>query len=287
MAAHRAKKRLKEEEMSDEALSFQLIQPYFTKLQSKMPGTLAYMIRDVDKRLLRTFVMLKPMVTAFRSCLPVLSLDACHLTSRFKGVLMSATMVDGERQTQLLAWGTAPIENFEHWNWFANLLRQGLAIDYTEQKREEQKGDGGEEQEGEQEGERGEGQKGEGDGDGEEEGDDPPPPPPPPPISRTLAIFTDREKGLALAIRNHFPDCSHFYCVFHIKKNIHAKFGLKGPLNNMLWAAANAPLVAEFRYWMKRIEAEDSRVHRYLEKIHPAQWATICMQVSAIGSCMC
>jgi hypothetical protein len=259
--------------MSDEVRSFQLIQPYFTKLQSKMPGTLAFMTRDVDKRLLRTFVILKPMVTAFRSCLPVLSLDACHMTSRFKGVLMSATMVDGEHQTQLLAWGTAPIEIFEHWNWFADLLRQGLTIDYTEQKREEQKGDGGEEQEGDggQEdqkgdgGDGGEGRKGDGD-DGKH--------PLPPPISRALAIFTDREKGLAKAIQNHFPDCSHFFCAFHIKKNIIVKFGLKGPLNNLFWAAANAPLVADFHFWMKRIEAEDSRVHRYLEKIHPAQWAT-------------
>jgi hypothetical protein len=151
-------------------------------------------------------------------------------------------MVDGEHQTQLLAWGTAPVENFEHWNWFAYLLRQGLAIDYTEQKQEEEQEEGG--GGGEQEGERGGGQKGDGDGDGEE-GDDPPPPPPP--ISRALAIFTDREKGLAKAIKQHFPDCSHFFCVFHIKKNIIAKLGLNGPLNNMLWAAANAPLVSEFK----------------------------------------
>jgi hypothetical protein len=59
--------------------------------------------------------------------------------------------------------------------------------------------------------------------------------PRPPPISRALVIFTDREKGLAKAIKNHFPDCSHFFCVFHIKKNIIVKFlGLKGPLNKML-----------------------------------------------------
>jgi hypothetical protein len=88
------------------------------------------------------------------------------MTNSFKGVLMSsATMVDGEHQTQLLAWGTAPVENYEHWNWFAYLLRQGLAIDYTEQKQEEQEGDGGEEQ---QEGDGGrEERKGDG-GDGGE-----------------------------------------------------------------------------------------------------------------------
>ncbi len=162
--AHRANKRVEEAQMSDEVRSFQLIQPYFAKLQSKMTGTLALMTRDIlECRLLRTtFVMLKPMVTAaFRSCLPVMSLDACHMTNSFKGVLMSATMVDGgEHQTrQCLAWGTAPVENYEHWNWFAYLLRQGLAIDYTEQKQEEQEGEGGEER---QEGDGGEGRKGDG-----------------------------------------------------------------------------------------------------------------------------
>jgi hypothetical protein len=44
----------------------------------------------------------------------------------------------------------------------------------------------------------------------------------------------------------------------------------------MLWAAANAPLVVgDFETWMKRmIEGVDSRVHKYLEKIHRA----LCMQ---------
>ncbi len=59
--------------MSDEVRSFQL----------------ALMTRDVECRLLWTFVMLKPMVMAFRSCLSVLSLvDACHMTNSFKGVLL-------------------------------------------------------------------------------------------------------------------------------------------------------------------------------------------------------
>jgi hypothetical protein len=94
--------------MSDEEVrSFQLIQPYFSKLQIKMPGTVSLLTRDVECRLLRTFVMLKPMVPGFRSCLPVLwSLDdACHMSNSFKGVLMSAStmMIDGERRTQLLA----------------------------------------------------------------------------------------------------------------------------------------------------------------------------------------
>jgi hypothetical protein len=102
-------------------------------------------------------------------------------------------MDGGERRTQLFSWGTAPIENYEHWDWFAyQLLRQvGLARDYKEQKQEEQKGDapGGEGRKGDggegRKGDGGKGQKGEG-GEGKN-------PRPPPPISSwALGIFTDR-----------------------------------------------------------------------------------------------
>ncbi len=133
--ARMAQKQVQEVEISDEVKSFQLLQPYFSKLKNRMPGTFTLLRRDKECRLLRTFVMLKPMITAFRSCLPVLSMDACHMTNSFKGVLMSASMmVDGEKQTQLLAWGTAPIENFKHWDWFACCLREALRRDHKEQK---------------------------------------------------------------------------------------------------------------------------------------------------------
>jgi hypothetical protein len=56
MTAHRAKKRVEEAQMSDEVRSFQLIQPYFSKLMIKMPGTVALLTRDEECRLLRTFV---------------------------------------------------------------------------------------------------------------------------------------------------------------------------------------------------------------------------------------
>ncbi len=45
----------------------------------------------------------------------------------------------GEKQQiqLLLAWGSAPIENFEHWNWFATYQREAAL---TREQHEEQKG---------------------------------------------------------------------------------------------------------------------------------------------------
>lgn len=102
-AHHRGKKRQHDLEICEEMKSFQLIEPYFQKLKTYMPGTVAILERDSSNRLLRTFVMLKPMIDAFKHGMPVLSVDACHLKNSFKGCLMVATMIDGLKQTQLLA----------------------------------------------------------------------------------------------------------------------------------------------------------------------------------------
>jgi MULE transposase domain len=111
---------------SDEEVAFQLIEPLFRKLRESMDGTVAVMQRDVENRLLRTFVMLQPLVNALLFCKPILSFDACALKGKYKGVLMAATMIDGAGQILPLAWGTAPIENTDNWTWFAQHLRHGL-----------------------------------------------------------------------------------------------------------------------------------------------------------------
>jgi hypothetical protein len=48
----------------------------------------------------------------------------------------------------------------------------------------------------------------------------------------------------------------------------------RGNKQNAL-VAAKALVLGDFEIWMKRIiEVTDSRVHKYLKKISPAQWAT-------------
>jgi hypothetical protein len=102
-AGYRTRKSLS----TDEEMSFQLIGPFFNKLRCIMNGTIAVMERDTEKRLLRTFVMLSPLMEALLYCKPILSFDACALKGKYKGVLMAATMIDGAGQILPLAWGTA------------------------------------------------------------------------------------------------------------------------------------------------------------------------------------
>jgi hypothetical protein len=110
----------------DEELSYQLIRPYFSKLERRMPGTVTHLERDDGGRLLRTFVLLAPLATALKWFKPVLCFRAWNLQWGRGGVLMACTMRDGSGQTQLLAWGTAPTEGVEDWEWFVAKLDRGL-----------------------------------------------------------------------------------------------------------------------------------------------------------------
>ena len=238
---HKAKSNHKRLTREQDALAFQLIQPYFDKIKRTNPGSIAVLQRDSMRRLLRTFVMLKPIVQGFRFCLPVLSLDACHLRGTYKGVLMAATIVDAQRHTQLLAWGTAPIENASHWNWFCWHLKRGLDVDFEEMCQEEEEG-----------------------------GNFARPVEP-----RVLSIISDREKGIALALQDNFPSCSHFFCLFHIEKNIRNNCGtLKETTRNLFYQAAKSNAIVEFERTMLKIQSESPRVFAYLLTIPYDKWAT-------------
>lgn len=43
---------------------------------------------------------------------------------------MAITMLDGLKQTQLLAWGTCPVENGDHWNWFLKHFKANMPLEY-------------------------------------------------------------------------------------------------------------------------------------------------------------
>ena len=66
--AQRGKRLRIDETFTNELLLFQYIDPFFKKIEDKMPGSVAVMERDEDNRLLRTFVMLKPMIDSCMVC---------------------------------------------------------------------------------------------------------------------------------------------------------------------------------------------------------------------------
>ena len=239
---HKAQSMEKKKRIADEVLSFQYVEPYFRKLVEVMPDSIAVLERDSRNHLVRTFVMLEPLVRSFRHHLPLLTVDACHLTSSFKGVLMAATMMDAEHGTQLLAWGTSPTENANHWGWFFSLLRRGLLRDYSRQDRETMAANGGQ-------------------------------------VSssshrRRLTFFSDREKGIIQSLKEKFPESSHQYCMVHIEKNIKCQMGLTNEVRELMLDASRTPIEAVFDENMEEILSLSPQVHAYLSKIDPCSWTT-------------
>ena len=207
---------------SDVIKSFQLIKPYFTKLEKRMPGTHTALERDREDRLLRTFVMLSPLLDALRCSRPVMSFDACSLRGSYTGVLMATTIVDGEGHILLLAWGTAPIENRDHWEWFAANLYHGLPEDLKHQR---------------------------------------------------FTVISDREKGIESALRLHFPECFHAYCMRHIVKNVVSQCTkVRKSTKDLMWVACKAFRRPDCLAAMNSIRQENQEVYNYLIQIPLDRW---------------
>ena len=59
----------------------------------KNPGSKIALTRN-GNRFENLFVCPSACINAFRYCLPILALDACHLKSKYKGSLFAVTSID-------------------------------------------------------------------------------------------------------------------------------------------------------------------------------------------------
>jgi hypothetical protein len=219
----------------DEELSYQLIPPYFSKLETRMPGTVTHLDRDNGGRLLRTFVLLGPLATALRWFKPVLCFGAWELGGGRGEVLMACAMRDGSGQTQLLAWGTATMEGAEQWEWFVANLNRGLLAAAADD-------DGGDHSH---------------------------------PARRPTTMISDGGAEIDEALAWHFPDSPHVRCMRHIiEEEIGKVFPPREATRAAMWRACMAPSRPEWRRHMQTVLEEEEQVHRHLLDIPPELWAT-------------
>ena len=64
----------------------------------------------------------------------------------------------------------------------------------------------------------------------------------------SLVILSDRGKGIANAISTIMPMDFHFYCVFHIEKNIKTKF--RTDVDGLIWKITKANSILDFNVVM-------------------------------------
>ncbi|XP_020682036.2 uncharacterized protein LOC110099280 [Dendrobium catenatum] len=80
---------------------------------------ITYTFNATDNSFQRFYVSFKVYVDGFLyGCKPLISLDACHLKSKYLGVLLSANSVDGNNGLFTIAFAVVEAESKHSWSWF-------------------------------------------------------------------------------------------------------------------------------------------------------------------------
>ena len=86
-----------------------------------------------------------------------------------------------------------------------------------------------------------------------------------------LVFLSDREKGIETSLNEVLPRATHGYCVFHIQKNVKKHFHTA--LNGLLFKAARAATVQDFKDVMREIQSINPAALEYIKGIDGNKWA--------------
>jgi zinc finger SWIM domain-containing protein 3 len=117
----------KQEKRVEDDESFKLLKDYMEKLEKENPGTYTSLEHEEDQKTFkRLFICPHATQVAFKTCRPLIIVDACHLRSKYGGIIMSACAHDGTGKILPLALAIAEVENESNWTFFFRKL--GAAI---------------------------------------------------------------------------------------------------------------------------------------------------------------
>ena len=91
--------------------SFRLIEPFLASFAHLNADSAFDVVCDSEGRLLHAFLAPGPLLKAAGMCLPVVAVDACHIKSKYGGVIVSACVQTGEGEVLMLAIGLSTTEN--------------------------------------------------------------------------------------------------------------------------------------------------------------------------------
>ena len=115
----------------DDDLTYQLICPYITSLGTKNKGSELVVEQDnpSDPTLHKIFICPGYMNYKLKYVIPMISLDAAHLNSEYKGTLYVATVKSGKNETLPIAFGlTVENENRSGWDFFLDCLKEACPL---------------------------------------------------------------------------------------------------------------------------------------------------------------
>ncbi|XP_078181423.1 uncharacterized protein LOC144575180 [Carex rostrata] len=109
--------------------SYGLIVPLLGAIKRSNPGTQYKIVsKPTTKPGYRFFMRAAwawgPCIAAVGHLRPVISIDACFLSGRYKGKLLIVTGYDAENQLIPLVFGLVENDDFENWGWFMKWVRE-------------------------------------------------------------------------------------------------------------------------------------------------------------------
>ena len=167
--------------------NFEMIIPFLEAMKSCNSDSVIGYTRDNDMRLVELHVFPGIMNRALKYIRPVISLDAAHLRSTYKGTLYVVSVLTGCNDVFPIGFMiSAGNENGDTWQKMLRLLKEACPIISNQ-----------------------------GYGDVETDGVVRPP----------FLFISDRDKGLKPALKAVFPDKYEMSCAKHIEANVAQKFG--------------------------------------------------------------
>ena len=120
---------LRRSQYEEDKFSFELIIPYIQKFLHLNPGSTVSYVREEDRSLDRVFVCPSVMKESLRYVRPIMSLDAAHLKSRWKGTLYVASVKTACDEIYPVAVAIMrDNENESGWTWFLELLHEAIEL---------------------------------------------------------------------------------------------------------------------------------------------------------------
>lgn len=107
-----------------------LLPAYCKQIKTTNPGSIVEIYTTgADNRFHRLFVCLYASIYGFlNGCLPIISLGAIHLKSKYLGTLLSATSYNADGGFFPLAFAVVDVDNDESWIWFLSELYKSLEV---------------------------------------------------------------------------------------------------------------------------------------------------------------
>ena len=111
--------------------AYELLPSMLGAIQTSTPGTKYVIEHEPSTKMgIRIFTRVAwafgPCIESWPYLRPVISVDAGHLSGRYKGKLFMACAYDAEQQLLPIAFGIADEESSSNWGWFMQFIRENV-----------------------------------------------------------------------------------------------------------------------------------------------------------------